>query len=315
MTRRLPHGLATVTALMIVTALGVSAAPARAAFPGANGKIAFRSTRDNNYEVWAMNADGSGQANLTRNAAADTEPAFSPDGSRIVFQSNGEVYVMQADGSGQTNLTKSPTIDMQPAFSPDGSKLAFYSDRNGDSEIWVMGADGSAPTNLTRTPGPDSDPAFSPDGSKIAFVSGRDRSNLEVYVMNADGTAQTNLTASAAGDDEAPDWAAVITVAPGVVPPPGAPGIFPSLCPAGTSPSVRCYIDPQGRLAMVGTPLGERLVGTSGANRISPFGGDDTVTAPPEATAWLEAANGEGDGRSATRVAAQMRLEQLRPRA
>ena len=59
-----------------------------------------------------MNADGSGQRNLTRNPARDCAPAWSPDGRKIAFASqrdgNAEVYVMNADGSGQRNLTRSP---------------------------------------------------------------------------------------------------------------------------------------------------------------------------------------------------------------
>jgi len=56
-----------------------------------------------------MNADGSDVQRLTFNPAADVEPAWSPDGSRIAWRSerdgNAEIYVMNADGSNQTRLT------------------------------------------------------------------------------------------------------------------------------------------------------------------------------------------------------------------
>ena len=59
------------------------------AFPGANGKIAFTSERDGNWEVYIMNADGSGQTNLTNHQAIDGDavgpPTWSPAGSKIAF--------------------------------------------------------------------------------------------------------------------------------------------------------------------------------------------------------------------------------------
>ncbi len=188
-------------------ALG-GAGPATAAFPGANGKVAFESHRDGNAEVYVMNADGSGQTNLSNNAAGDAEPAWSPDGQKLAFASfrdgNYEIYVMNADGSGQTNLSNNAAGDLLPAWSPDGQKLAFTSSRDGNDEIYVMNADGSGPTRLTNNAEFDLTPAWSPDGQKLAFASFRD-GNYEIYVMNADGSGQANLSNNAAADF-APAW-------------------------------------------------------------------------------------------------------------
>ncbi len=92
-------------------------------------KIAFTSTRDDpdplcffpalcDFEIYVMNADGSGQTNLTNDAASDFKSAWSPDGSKIAFSRDHEIYVMNADGSGQTNLTNNPAADSTPAWQP-----------------------------------------------------------------------------------------------------------------------------------------------------------------------------------------------------
>src|SRR5438309_6027948 len=101
-------------------------------------RLAFASKRTGHFEIWVMNADGSGQTQLTK-----TDVAIANDG---------------------------------PAWSPDGRKIAFYSNRSGHYAIWLMDPDGSQLTQFTTADGDrylDSNaPAWSPDGSKIAYWSG-----------------------------------------------------------------------------------------------------------------------------------------------
>jgi len=193
-------------AILVLAGLGAVPSNAYAAFPGANGKLAFCSNRDGNFEIYTMNADGSAQTRLTNNLGDDSFPAWSPDGTTLAFMSNRdgnlEIYTMNADGSGERRLTSNLLDDRLPGWSPDGTKIAF--DRvDGDIDVWSMNADGSAQTRLTTEIA--FGPVWSPDANKIVFSSYRDGFNFEVYSMNADGSAQTRLTTTA-GADADPDW-------------------------------------------------------------------------------------------------------------
>src|SRR4029450_1854022 len=117
-------------------------------------RIAFlRQDRANPYvfEIYLINADGSGQRMLTRNfASRDFTPVWSPGGRQIVFLSrrNGksEVHMINTDGTGRRNLTREWGLDGFPVWSADGRKIAFFRERRG---IYVMNADGNGERRLT----------------------------------------------------------------------------------------------------------------------------------------------------------------------
>jgi Tol biopolymer transport system component len=124
-------------------------------------------------------------------------PAWSPDGTRIAFESSrtheSDIYVVNADGSKQIRLTNNRAGNSQPVWAPDGTRIAFTSERDGDREIYVMNADGSRQMRLTHIGVEYKSPVWSPDGTRIAFVSNLGR-NEQIYVMNADGSQPTLLT-------------------------------------------------------------------------------------------------------------------------
>jgi Tol biopolymer transport system component len=126
-------------------------------------------------------------------------PFWSPDGSRIVFQSNridenSEIYIMNADGTGLVRLTFAPGDDQTPAWSPDGEWIVFQSHRDGNPEIYLMRPDGSGQVNLTNDPTEDSHPKWSPDGERIIFDRPVDGDNDEIWEMSIDGGDLRRIT-------------------------------------------------------------------------------------------------------------------------
>lgn len=151
---------------------------------------------DHDYEIYRVNVNGSGNVALTNNEADDGNPQWSPDGTRIVFESyrdgQAEIYVMNADGSGQTRLTNNGAFDGMPSWSPDSNKIVFSSNRSGAYHIWVMNADGSSPVQLSTQPY-SFRPQWSPDGTKIAYdADGNNNGWQEIWIMASDGTNQAS---------------------------------------------------------------------------------------------------------------------------
>ena len=170
-------------------------------------RVAFQTKRDGNFEIYAAAPDGTKPANLTNNPAHDGEPAWSPEGNRIAFDSDRggtgfDVFVMNADGTEVVQLTHEPANDGYPTWSPDGSRIAFISFRDGNSELYVMNADGTGPRRLTKNLADDAKPAWSPDGTKIAFHSNVE-GNYDVFLVNVDGTGTVNVTNSPGSDQNA----------------------------------------------------------------------------------------------------------------
>ena len=117
-------------------------------------KIAFQMRpKGENWDIYVMNADGSGLRNLSRNRSHDVDADWSPDGRSIVFRTSRhgkwELYVMNADGSGQERLTRTAANESRPSWSPDGQKIAFTREAGHNFELYVMNADGSGQRRLT----------------------------------------------------------------------------------------------------------------------------------------------------------------------
>jgi len=100
------------------------------------------------------------------------------------------------------------TSASDPAFSPDGSRIALVSLRDGNAEIYVNGCGRKLARRESRNdPQPDGRPAFTPDGQALVFHSARTAGKQQVWTVNLDGTGLTQLTRdSEFHAPVSPDW-------------------------------------------------------------------------------------------------------------
>ena len=168
-------------------------------------RIAF-ARADAHFDVWVMNADGTGAVNLTPGAydgqgTAGRNPTWSPDGTKIAFGNpNGEIWTVTPDGSSRQNLTQTPVAEgteSDPTYSPEGDKIAYI---NGN-DLWVMNADGSNKQALSTDSEAERAPDWSPDGSEIVFQRGG-----EIWTIRPDGSDARALITAAEGGGTHPAW-------------------------------------------------------------------------------------------------------------
>lgn len=198
-------------------------------------KIAFARGHDNTLdgyamkltcrpEIYVVDVFSHKYTSLTQGEGG-TDPAWSPDGTRIAFNSfregNNEIYTMSADGGNVKRLTYTDWAEAEPAWSPDGRQIAYAAhlrqvevgcgfipmgrlpNTQAESYIYVMDFDGANQTMLEITSG-GNEPTWSPDGAWLAFVI-KDKNGRQVYVTEASGSDLIQLT-SGGEEKSSPSW-------------------------------------------------------------------------------------------------------------
>ncbi|NDD28922.1 MAG: hypothetical protein EB084_11720 [Proteobacteria bacterium] len=175
-------------------------------------KVAFLNGRGEKYLLSVVNADGTGQRQLSDDWFTN-RPSWTPDSTSVVYDcgllGRRKLYVTNAEDATTHRLRSfRGGFETNPAVSPDGRSVVFehHYRQNGQADLAVMSLDGTQrPVLLTHADGREMDPMWSPDGSRIAF-EGEVEGETELFVMNADGTDMSQVTQFDGLDKHAPSW-------------------------------------------------------------------------------------------------------------
>jgi Tol biopolymer transport system component len=176
------------------------------------GRIAFTCTRGDFNQLCMINRDGTGLSQLTDMDASNYYPAFTPDGSSLLFSSNRngsfDLYLLLFGQKQLFQITKSVGNVVSPDYSPDGRYIVF-ANRAGDgpASIWMVNADGLNAHLVYAGSGTIVATAWSPDGEKIAYaMSVGIPQEYEIFTMDTQGKNHVRVSQRLKGIGGSIDW-------------------------------------------------------------------------------------------------------------
>jgi len=173
-------------------------------------QIAFISMRENDFDIYMIDADGGNEKKLYDSGSHDADIHWV--GDTIVFTSNSQIWSMRSNGTEPTQITDPPKAgqwgnanlpfgDYDPRLSPDGALIVFErlendSSPHGNYNLFIINHSGTGETRLTNTGYSQGLASWSHSGDKIVYMVGAidSEGKYDIFIINSDGTNNQNIT-------------------------------------------------------------------------------------------------------------------------
>lgn len=140
---------------------------------------------------------------ITADGTSSVRPSWSPDGTRIAFQTSQanayHIYTIAADGSDRKLISQGAVDDRHAVWSPDGKTLAVDSGSDLKREVTLIDIASGGRTQITNLGAFASFPSWSPDGNRLSFYVYQ-KGTMELWTVNKDGTQPVQMTQGLASE-------------------------------------------------------------------------------------------------------------------
>jgi len=183
---------------------------------GGSGQIAFASDRGGEVQIYLQNIESdSAIQQLTDLPGGACQPAWSPDGSQLVFIApcleqdesypDASLYLMDVERDEWELIATSGSGNFDPIWSPDGTRIAYTSRDGSHSHIHILTLVDRSDKSISDRLSFDMQPGWSPDGEMIVFLSTRAGRNL-IFTMTVKGEKVTQFTRDIEKTNSYPRW-------------------------------------------------------------------------------------------------------------